>query len=244
MRAAIVVVLLTAGVADARPFDKLQGGALLHYEVTGLHGIEDTRGETEAQDLVLAGFRLHGFVGMSSTIGYHIGIDLAAGSSLNAGGFAYDVAVFPVGVSARFGRTGVVMLGAGVGASGAVGTLDDAVTLPLELNAEIGDGRLRLLARVRTSYVAGADSRQSAAPSIPFADELDATLGLRVGRHYEDWGMPSGNGYFLGVAYRELAGTRFLGLVLGYSIDGATKRKEASKRHRGELYGCADCDQP
>ncbi len=242
MRAAIVLLLLLVTAAEARPFGEVQGGSWLHYEVTGLHGIEDARGTAGAQDLVLAGFRLHGFAGLSSTVGYHVGIDLAAGSSLNAGGFAYDVALFPVGIAVRFGRTGVVALGAGVGASGAVGTLDDAVTLPLELNAELGGGRLRLLARVRTSYVAGADSRQSAAPSIPFADELDAMFGLRLGRHYEDWGMPSGNGYFVGAAYRELAGTRFVGLVVGYSIDGATKRKETAKRRRGEIYGCEGCD--
>ncbi len=225
MKTAILLVLVTVATAEARPFGEFQGGSWLHYELTGLHGIEDTRGRAEAQDLVLAGFRLHGFAGMSSSVGYHVGIDLAAGGSLNAGGFAYDVALFPAGVSVRFGRTGVIALGAGIGASGATGTLDDAVTLPLEVNAELGGGRLRLLARVRTSYVAGADSRQSAAPSIPFADELDATVGLRIGRHYEDWGIPSGNGYFVGAAYRELAGTRFLGLVIGYSIDGATKRK-------------------
>ena len=242
MRAALALLLVTATAADARPFGDVQGGSWLHYEVTGLHGIEDARGKAEAQDLVLAGFRLHGFAGLSSAVGYHIGIDLAAGGSLNAGGFAYDVALFPAGISVRFGRTGVVALGAGIGASGAIGTLDDAVTLPLELNAELGDGRVRLLARVRTSYVAGADSRQSAAPSIAFADELDATVGVRIGRHYEDWGMPSGNGYFLGAAYRELAGTRFLGLVLGYSIDGATKRKAVSKRRRDEMSGCANCD--
>lgn len=242
MRAAFVFVLLAASAAEARPFGEFQGGSWLHYELTGLHGVEDTRGKAGAQDLVLAGFRLHGFVGMSSAVGYHVGIDLAAGGSLNAGGFAYDVALFPAGISVRFGRTGVVALGAGIGASGATGTLDDAVTLPLEVNAELGGGRLRLLARVRTSYVAGADSRQSAAPSIPFADELEAMVGLRIGRHYEDWGMPSGNGYFLGAAYRELAGTRFVGLVIGYSIDGATKRKTVSKPPRGELCGCASCD--
>jgi len=242
MRAVVILVLLATRVASARPFDDFEGGGWLHYELTGLHGLENVRGSAGAQELVLAGFRLHGFVGTGSTIGFHVGLDAAAGGALDAGGFAYDVALFPVGIAARFGRTGVITLGAGVGASGATGALDDAVTLPLELDAELGGGRLRLLARVRTSYVAGADSRQSAAPSLPFADELDATVGLRVGRHYEDHGFPSGNGYFVGVAYRELAGTRFAGLVIGYSIDIATPREDRSGTRRTERYGCADCE--
>jgi len=241
MRGAVILVLLATRVASARPFDDFQGGSWLHYELAGLHGVGDARGSAGARDLVLAGFRLHGFVGTSSTIGFHVGLDAAAGGTLDAGGFAYDVALFPVGVSARFGRTGVITLGAGVGASGATGTLDDAVVLPLELNAELGGGRLRLLARARTSYVAGADSRQSAAPSIPFADELDAMVGLRVGRHFEDHGFPSGNGYFVGVSYRELAGTRFAGLVIGYSIDIATPREDRS-RPPEDRYGCAACE--
>jgi hypothetical protein len=242
MRIVVLAVLVSAGAAEARPFGEWQGGSWLHYELTGLHGIEDTRGAAKAQDLVLAGFRIHAFAGLSSTIGFHIGVDLAAGGSFNPGGFAYDVALFPAGISVRFGRTSVVTLGAGVGASGATGSLDDAVTMPLELNAELGSGRVRLLARARTSHVAGADSRQSAAPSVPFADELDVTVGLRVGRHYEEHGTPSGNGYFLGVSYRELAGTRFVGLVIGYSLDASTPRKDLSNRRRDEMYGCADCE--
>jgi hypothetical protein len=87
-----------------------------------------------------------------------------------------------------------------------------------------------VLARVRWAYVAGAASRQSAAPSIAFADELDATLGLRLGRRYRDHGFPTGNGYFVGASYRELADARFLGLTIGYSIDLAMPRRWVSER--------------
>jgi len=249
-RALLLVVALVAAAsswlapADARPFDRFQGGAWLHYELTGLHDVDETRGPADARELVLATARLHGFVGGGSTIGYHVGIDLAAGGTLRGGGFAYDVALFPVGIAARFGRTGVLAFGAGVGALGATGTLDDAVTLPLEVNLELGGGRLRLLARCRAAYIAGADGRQRAAPSLAFADELDATIGVRLGHHYEDFGFPSGNGYFLGAAYRELAGTRFVGLVIGYSIDMATPRRSTDPRAIGgevPRAGCPEC---
>lgn len=227
------LVMTLAPDARARPFDRWQGGAWLHYELTALHAVDDARVTAEhprATELVLAAARLHGFVGQGRTIGFHIGIDLGAGATLRGGGLAYDVALFPVGIGVRVGRTGIVALGAGVGAIGAVGTLDDAVTLPLEVNVELGGGRARLLARGRVAYVAGAAGRQSAAPSAPFADELDATIGLRLGRHYEDFGFPSGNGYFVGASYRELAGTRFCGLVIGYSIDLATAPRAAAPR--------------
>ncbi len=230
------LAMAAAGAGDAhaqrlrRAMDRAQGGAWLHYELTGLTVVdEDARGEGApppgARELVLTGARLHGFLSTSASVAYHVGIDLAAGSTIRGGGLAYDVALFPLGVVVRFGETSIVGLGAGVGAIGAVGTIDDAVTLPLEAVAEIGSGRVRLLARARAAYVAGADARQRGAPSIAFADELDATLGLRVGRAYRDHGFPTGNGYFIGAAYRELAGARFLGLTLGYSIDLATPRR-------------------
>ncbi|CAN5914797.1 hypothetical protein BH11MYX3_BH11MYX3_44540 [soil metagenome] len=225
MRAVVITLAMLPAVAEARSFEEWQGGAWMHYEVTALRDVEDTMAESPAHDLILAGVRLHGFVGESDTVGYHVGLDFAFGGTLDGGGFAYDVALFPVGVGVRFGRTGVLTVGAGFQASGATSTIDDAVAIPLEVNLQLGGGRLRLLARGRASYIAGAASRQSAAPSIAFADELDATVGLRIGHHYEDYGFPTGNGYFFGVSYRELAGTRFAGLVIGYSIDMATPRK-------------------
>lgn len=225
----IAVALALAGSsARAGVFDHVedaQGVAWLHYELTDWHDVQDTGPPSLRQgfdDLVLAGARLHGFVGGGS-VGYHAGIDLAAGSTISRGGFAYDVALFPLGIGVRFGETSFVAFGTGVGAMGAVGTIDDAVTLPLEVNAELGGGPVRVLARARASYVAGASGRHDGAPSIPFADELDAQLGVRVGAHGHADGFPWGNGYFLGAAYREMAGSRYLGVVIGYSIDVATR---------------------
>jgi len=237
--AAAAVTLAAAGAGAARAdrweraANRLQGGALLHYELAGLAVVDESgtrrpgapSAAPAARELVLAGVRLHGFFGENASVAYHSGLDLAAGGTLDGGGFAYDVALLPVGVAVRVGETSFVAIGAGVGAIGATGTLDDAITLPVEAIAELGGGRARLLARARAAYIAGAAGRQNGAPSLPFADELDATVGLRLSRTYRDHGFPTGNGYFAGVAYRELAGTRFLGLAIGYSIDMATPRR-------------------
>lgn len=237
---ALAVVALGASHAAAddglvpwqRRAARLQGGAWLHYELTGLTVVDEDEAPARAKELVLAGLRLHGFAGTNASVAYHVGIDLAAGATIRGSGFAYDVALFPVGLVVRAGRTSVFGVGAGIGASGATGTIDDAITFPIEAIAEVGSGSLRLLARGRFSYVAGADSRQSAAPSIPFADELDAMVGLRIGRSYPAVGIPSGNGYFVGASYRELARDRFVGVVVGYSLDMAMPRRWVSEQHR------------
>lgn len=232
--AALAAVIPSRARADLMDrVERLQGGAALHYELTGLTTVDDGDAPPGASELVLAGFRLRGFVGGNASVGYLVGIDLAAGSTIRDGGFAYDVALFPIGVAVRAGATGVVSVGAGVGAIGAIGTLDDAVTLPLEAIAEFGR-RVRVIARARAAYVAGAASRQSAAPSIAFADELDAMLGLRFGKRRDHFGFLIADGYFVGAAYRELAGARFLGITVGYSVDMATKRRWTKDRKRRE----------
>lgn len=229
---AVVAVVAAPRVARAMP----DGGGWLHYELTGLHALEDAPA-SKANELVLAGVRLHGFIG-TARVGYHLGIDLAAGSTLRRAGLAYDVALFPIGMALRLGGAGVVTLGAGVGASGAVGALDDATTFPIEANLELGGGRMRLLARARAIYLAGSDPRQGGSPTFTFTDEIDATLGIRIGDEEDRYGFRSGNGYFAGVAYRELAGGQFVGLVIGYSIDGAT----APQRSRDASSRCEYCD--
>ena len=192
----------------------------MHYELTDMTRADHV---DSPRDLVLAGARLHGFVGGDKTVGLHAGIDLAAGSTIRGAGFAYDVALMPIGVAVRFGRSSFFALGTGVGAMGAIGTLDDAVTLPVEATLEAGRG-IRGLARARTSWIAGADGRHDGARGKAFADALDAMLALRIGHHYEDYGYPSGNGYFIGVAYRELLDSHWVGATIGYSIDLGTPR--------------------
>jgi hypothetical protein len=232
---ALVIVALACGRARAQP--NIAGGAQLHYELQGqrAYARDAMAGEmTPPRDLVLAGARLHGFVG-NRWLGYHAGLDLAAGGTIGAGGFAYDVAVFPAGLALRFADTSFVTVGVGVGASGATGTLDDAATLPVEARFEVGRG-FRVLGRARATFVAGADGRQDGAR---IADELEAMLALRLGRAYNDWGFPTGNGYFAGVTYREAMGARFAGAVIGYSIDMGSPR---TKRRPREYDGCPKCE--
>jgi hypothetical protein len=235
MKLALVLVLFTSTAhADrwSRAMDRWQGGAWLHYELTGLTAVgPEMNCACASEDLILAGARLHGFLGANASVAYHVGADVAFGSTTRDAGFAYDVALFPVGILVRAGKTSIVGFGAGIGGMGAVGTMDDALTLPVEMTTEIGIGRrVRILSRARVSYNAFSRGRQSAAPSVPFADELDAMLGLRIGRYYDDYGFPSGNGYFVGVSYRELAEGHMVGLTIGYSIDLAMPRRWVEER--------------
>lgn len=244
--AAIVVLADLAGADNTREVantwerrrERWQAGAWLHYELTGMSvdgfglGVTfEPKPKQPADDLILAGARLHGFLGGNASVAYHVGADLLFGSTLGGAGFAYDVALFPVGILVRAGKTSIVGFGAGIGGMGAIGELDDALTVPVEMTAEIGIGRrIRVLSRTRVTYNALAPSRQSAAPSIAFADELDAMLGLRVGHYYDDYGFPAGNGYFIGVNYREIAHGHMIGLTIGYSIDLAMPRRWVEAR--------------
>jgi hypothetical protein len=228
------VVLAMTSAAQAQP--DFAGGAQLHYELQGLHAYDDDAMDVpSARDFILAGARLHGFIGGKS-IGFHIGLDLAAGGTINGGGFAYDVALFPVGVALRFADTSFLTLGAGVGASGATATIDDAATLPVEARFEIGRG-IRVLGRARATFVAASDSRQDGAR---FADELEAMLAVRIGRGYTDWGYPTGNGYFVGATYREALDAKFAGIVIGYSIDMGSPR--GPMRESGWGDSCDGCE--
>jgi hypothetical protein len=227
----VLALLALTQVAHAdrwgRAMERWQGGAWLRYELTGMHTLEDGKPD----QLVLSGARLHGFIGANASIAYHVGADIMLGSTLGGAGFAYDLALYPVGLLVRAGKTTIVGFGAGIAGMGAQGTLDDTVAIPLEMTTEIGIGRrLRILSRTRVQWNALAPSRQSGAEHIPFADELDAMLGLRIGRYYDDYGFPSGNGYFVGVTYRELARGQMVGITLGYSIDLAMPRRWVTAR--------------
>lgn len=215
MRRALVIAALAVAApatATAGP-DDWKGGALLHYEASYVHDRDRAAG------VGMAGLRLKGFISRRWPVGYLAGLDLHAGST-NPGGFAYQANLYLLGIGTRLGSLGTAGIGTGVGASGAVGTLDDGVEVPVEAFLELGLGsRLRLLARGRAVWLGAASARTGGSPTFSFTDEVDGTLGVRLGRRYREYGFPSGNGYFVGVAYREQQGAQFVGAVFGYSVD-------------------------
>jgi len=237
VRACIVSACMLAACAS---FRDRKGNGWAHHELTTSHAFDLPGPTTPSPDLpalaapaassprfselLLAGIRAHGLLG-TEHFGYHLGADFAFGSTLRAGGFAYELALLPVGAGLRLGATSGIMLGAGVGATGAIGTIDDAITFPIELAGEFDLGRARILSRARIAYLTGAAVRHRGAPTLPFTDEAEAMLGLRIGHHYESYGFPTGNGYFAALAYRELLGARFLGITIGYSLDVASRRR-------------------
>jgi hypothetical protein len=224
MTKALAILLALAHTARAdcichlfdSAFDRPNGEAWLHYELTGLDRIDrDNRVQREA----LAGFRLGGIIG-NDHIAYHAELDLLAGAVVQRNGFAYDVALYPLGIATRLGETGVIALGTGVAFVGAERWIDDGVGVPLQLTLEAGRG-WRVLARARVAWLAG--THDDAAPSL--GEELEGMLGVRLGSAYNADGFPVGEGYFVAAAYKEFLGARYIGLTIGYAIDAGTKRK-------------------
>lgn len=220
--AGAAALALLPAAARAEPWSR--GAASLEYEARYVHAVErdDDAPDRGVDGLGLAGLRLRGQLG-GDVVAYRAGIELTAGATAPAG-FAYDCALYPLGVGLRLGawsRLGVV---GGVAAAGATGTVDDAVLLPAEASLELAlGGRLRVLARARLSWVAAAPGRQDGAVTATFADELDASLAVRWGRRGDRWGVLGGRGTYVGVAYREAEGARMIGVVLGHSIDAASR---------------------
>jgi hypothetical protein len=244
-RQTLVVVAALAALTRARPasagfgnFNDLGFGAQIQYELSSVHDVgHEAMAVPSANDLVLGGFRVHGFVG-GKRWGYHVGAAMTAGSTIRDAGFAYDVSLFPIGIALRFFETSFIAVGAGVGASGAVGTLDDAVTFPLEARFEVGRG-IRVLGRARVTYLDAAPRRENGGMTLDLGDELEAILAVRLGKGYDEYGFPTGNGYFVGATVREALGARFAGLVIGYSVDMGSRRKP--RRNEG-WESCPECD--
>lgn len=219
-RRAALVIAAAIAITGCRSLGANGWGA---YELTEVHRINrDAMAEQPApvSDLALAGVRFHAIAG-NQRFAYHAAVNLDAGTTLGGAGFAYDVAVLPLGGALRLGETSAIAVGTGIGALGGVRTIDDAVTLPVELAAQLGGGAVRLLARARISYIVGDSSRDRSA-RWSYADHADAMLGVRVGRGGAIGNYPAGNGYFVGAAYRELQGAHYIGLTIGYALDIAT----------------------
>jgi hypothetical protein len=166
--------------------------------------------------LGLVGMRFS-FIAGDRQVSEHLAFDVAVGGQIGRhGGFAYDAAVLPLGIGVRLGADSFLALGTGIAAMGATGSLDDAVLVPIQLELEYGL-TYHLIVRARDSFVFGADGRRDGAPSLPIGDELEGMVGVRVGKA-DNPSVPMG--YFIGVAYKEMLDTRYIGLSLGYAVGG------------------------
>jgi len=192
------------------------------YGLVVLHDVEPGPTPPAFGDLAVFAISVHGLLQVHRALYADIAWDVQLGSTLGRGGFAYDVSALPIGVGVRLAEDSAIGIAAGLGANGAVGTLDDAVTLPIELYADLAvHRRLRILARLRTSFVAAAPGRDLGAPSLPssrLGDELDAMLAVRIRHRLTKSVERADAGPIVGVAYREWLGARFCGVVLGIGL--------------------------
>jgi hypothetical protein len=223
----VLVVLALAGVARAGGDvpDLAVPARSAQFAFTLLEHFADMRPVTAVPivapdpaitQLGLVGMRFS-FMAGDREISEHISFDAAIGGQVGRhGGFAYDTAVLPLGIGLRLGPDSFLALDTGLAAMGATGSLDDAVLVPIQLELEYGL-TYHLIVRARDSFVFGADGRRDGAPSLPIGDELEAMVGVRVGKS-DNPSVPMG--YFIGVAYKEMLDTRYIGLSLGYALGG------------------------
>jgi hypothetical protein len=220
--AALALALAIVAMPAAGRADDWRGGGSLSLDLRGSQMEAEGGERTRA---VTAGPRVRA-VGGKSAVGLAAGVDLDLGAT-GDGDFAYEVAVLPVGVGLLLGsaRIGVV---AGAGTSGITGgALPIALAMPVESFAEVSLGsHLRASAWGRVVALVGSDGRQSGAEDAPFGDELEIGLTLRWDRRRSDWSFVAGNGYQLGAAYGQVAGAEVVSILLGYSLDAASARRE------------------
>jgi hypothetical protein len=168
---------------------------------------------------------------------YFAALDLGAGVAFATEGFVYDVQLLPVGLGIELSRpehTAFIGVATGIGASGAPGALPSAGMIPVQLTTMLRLTKgFNLLSRTRASRLINRTSRDDGSPTLSFADELDALLALQ---RSDEWNYLEGS--YVGIAYRELEGARFLGVVFGKGggeevVDGYTNaEKEQRARDR------------
>ena len=106
----------------------------------------------------------------------------------------------------------------GIGIGGVRGA--SATHLPVELALEAPLGPIRALARAGAGWRLGGPRYGADAHGI--ADELDAMLGIRLGRDHHYWAhVVAGAGPYVAVTYRDLGGVEFYGVELGVELWGA-----------------------
>jgi len=206
---AVWALLLTAPLVHAGPGRAI--GASLNLDAGYEHSEHFKR---EA-----IGIGLRAGISPGRTVLAMAGMDLELGLSQPAG-FAYAFRIYPVGLGIVMGELGRLTLVAGVGASGGTGEIGAAGQIPVEARFDVRLGarlRLELAAAVHEVFLQG--EREDGASRAPFADELQLSARIRIGKSFSRGAFRSSNGYYLGVRYREFAGIETIGMMVGHSLD-------------------------
>jgi len=145
------------------------------------------------------------------------GLDLRAGVYPDGRGALYEADLHALGVG--LSRSGaLVTITGGVGIGGLRGA--SATHLPVELALEAPLGPIRALARVGLGWRLSGPSYATDVHGV--ADEVDALIGVRLGRDHHYWSrVVAGAGPYIGVAYRDLGGVEFYGVAVGIDMFGA-----------------------
>jgi hypothetical protein len=226
--AALLAALgLPAGSAAADPraervtADALPGEGFSHLAEVALAGeyahVDDSGGAGIA-DLGALGLRSRLLVGRR--LAWCLGLDGEIGGS--DAGLVYGATGYLVGGAARFGDSGLVALCGGAGVDGIRGALPAALRLPAELSLGVDLGAVRVGAWASAVWLRGADARADGVSWASAVDEADAGLLVRFARQHRYWGtMNAGGGVAIGLLYRALADTSYVGVTLGIDLVGA-----------------------
>jgi hypothetical protein len=152
------------------------------------------------------------------TFSYLLGLDGSIGGADT--GFVYELEAHLVGAAVRW-DVGMVGLSAAIGLGGVTSSVPVGAQIPIELFIDTGLGPVRILASIALRFVLGRESRVSGAPLLDFADEVSASLFVRIGEERRYWGNTvAGAGPAIGVVYRERMDGRMIGVVLALALSG------------------------
>lgn len=194
--------------------EEYKGGAgfFMSVELSSLARAASTQASSVAEVTMVAAHVSMSFG--SPHVRYFAALDLGVGAAFATEGLAYDVQLLPLGVGFELSRpehTAFIGVATGIGASGAPGALPSAGMIPVQVSTMLRLSKgFNLLSRTRVSWLLNRTSRDNGSPTVPFADELDALLALQ---RSGEWNYLEGS--YVGIAYRELEGARFIGVVFG-----------------------------
>ena len=171
----------------------------------GLTGETPRTGEHDA----LAGVVRARF-GVVRPLGYYGGFDLRAGA---LGSADLEADAYVLGLALRTPGGGFLSLAGGAGYAELHG--EGFVRAPVELAAEGSAGPVRWFGRIALAWRHGGPQARAAFGS---ADELTALAGVRLGRDRSWVRVRAGHGPYLAASYRDLAGERLVGLVVGLEL--------------------------